>query len=51
MEHVTITPMGDKLSHLVPDEGYVLHNKRTNSDYSDAVVSNRDIIQWSAVEK
>ena len=51
MKHVTLTPMGDKLSHLVPDEGYVLHNKRTNNNHSDAVVLNIDIIQGLAVQK
>lgn len=49
IEHVTITPQEDNMYYLLPDEGYMLLNKRNQRKYSEAITD--DLSKWVAVEK
>ena len=50
MEHVTIKNISSKIKKLIPDEGYILYNKVTQSEYSEAVVNIKNINKFIAIE-
>lgn len=50
MEHVTIKDMGNGMVKLTPDEGYMLVDSRTQRTYSEAVVKEKDVRNFSVVQ-
>jgi len=49
MEHITITRVGSMV-RLTPESGYALLNIITNKIYSEAVVAEKDMHNFKAVE-
>lgn len=50
LEHIIVTILPNGYFELTPEEGYILFDKRTKHLHSKAIVSNRSIQNFSAVE-
>ena len=50
MEHITVTTLSNGMVRLNPEPGYALLNTITNKVYSEAVVEEKDIHNYKAVE-
>jgi hypothetical protein len=50
MEHINVKNLGNGMVKLIPDNGYMLYDDRTQKQYSEAVVKESDVRHFSAVK-
>lgn len=52
MEHIIVEQIDNVYVKISPEKGYVLHNKKDDADYSEAIIKNRfaNNKYWIAVE-
>lgn len=50
MEHITVIDLGNGMVRLTPDAGYMLKDGRTQRLYSEAVVNEKDVRNFSVVQ-